>query len=225
MGFDLDSDLDTCRVAVFDCDGVLLDSNPVKLAAFRVALADEDPARVEVLLGEHLRTGGVSRFAKLERFYREIQPVEDPEIAIAVALRRFSDAAREGLRTCSAIAGVEALLSRLSGQGTAIHVISGGEQDEVREALLGRGWGGYFAGIHGSPTRKRDHMAALRERGSLPIGALAFGDAELDVRLAEEFGLRFVFVAGASDWPAGRESAAARGHAVIEDFTSASGPG
>jgi beta-phosphoglucomutase-like phosphatase (HAD superfamily) len=45
--------------AIFDCDGVILDSNPVKIDAFRVALADEDPALVEALIAEHRRTGGV----------------------------------------------------------------------------------------------------------------------------------------------------------------------
>lgn len=209
-------------VAVFDCDGVLLDSNPVKIAAFRAALIGEPPVLVEQLIEEHRRTGGVSRFAKLEWFYRELRPVADPEAAIAEALVRFAAAAREGLRTCPAIRGVEAVLRRMSGQGTAIHVISGGEQGEVSEALLGRGWGEYFAGIHGSPTSKREHMQRLRGEGGLPIGGRYFGDAELDMRLAEEFELGFVFVAGVSDWPEGRGVAAARGHRVIEDFVAAS---
>jgi phosphoglycolate phosphatase-like HAD superfamily hydrolase len=205
-------------VAVFDCDGVLLDSNPVKIAAFRAALIDEDPDRVEAFLDEHRRSGGVSRFVKFERFYREVRAVEDPDAALATALARFATAARAGLRTCPAVPGVEALLHRLAAQGTAIHVISGGEQDEVREALVDRGWAEIFAGIHGSPTSKREHMQRLRDEGQLPIGGVYFGDAELDMRLAEAFELGFVFVAGVSDWPQGRSVAATRGHAVIEDF-------
>ena len=204
--------------AVFDCDGVLLDSNPVKIAAFRAALADEEGERVEQLIEEHRRSGGVSRFAKFERFYRELVPVADPERAIAAALLRFAAAARDGLRTCPAVPGVESALRRLVDEGTRIHVISGGEQGEVREALEGRGWGAFFAGIHGSPTRKHEHMRRLFESSELVAGGVYFGDAQLDMELAEEFGLRFVFVAGVSDWGNGRNVARGRGHRVIEDF-------
>lgn len=203
----------TC--AVFDCDGVLLDSNPVKIAAFRVALAAEEPERVEAFIADHRRHGGVSRFVKFERFY------DGDEAEVAAALTRFAEAAREGLRTCPNIAGVEDVLRRIAGQGTPIHVISGGEQPEVREALVGRGWGQLFAGIHGSPTSKYEHMRRLFDAGELMAGGIYFGDAELDMQLAEQFGMSFVFVAGTSDWPEGRRLAAARGHVVIEDFEAA----
>ncbi len=206
-------------LAVFDCDGVLLDSNPVKIAAFRQALAGEPPERVEAFLADHRASGGVSRFVKFERFYRE-WPVADPEAAIAAALVRFAAAARAGLRTCPAIPGVADLLGRLAEQGTAIHVISGGEEREVSEALVERGWAELFAGIHGSPTTKHQHMQRLRSEGRLPAGGIYFGDAELDMQMAEAFDLRFVFVAGTSEWQSGRALAAARGHAVIEDFLS-----
>jgi phosphoglycolate phosphatase-like HAD superfamily hydrolase len=205
-------------VAVFDCDGVLLDSNPVKIDAFRAALRDEPVELVERMIAEHRRSGGVSRFRKLEWFYRELRVVEDVEGAVAKALERFAKAAREGLRRCPAIPGVEAVLRRMKEEGTEVHVISGGEESEVREALMGRGWGEYFAGIHGSPTSKREHMQRLRDAGQLPVGGVYYGDAELDMRVAEEFGLRFVFVAAVSDWPEGRTIAAERGHTVIEDL-------
>ncbi|HVI03804.1 MAG TPA: hypothetical protein VM869_34160, partial [Enhygromyxa sp.] len=94
------ADLLTCSCAILDCDGVILDSNPVKIAAFRAALAHEDPALVEAFIDEHRRTGGVSRYAKLARFYRELRPVDDPDAAIAIALQRFAEAARAGLQTC-----------------------------------------------------------------------------------------------------------------------------
>jgi phosphoglycolate phosphatase-like HAD superfamily hydrolase len=207
--------LDEYTCAVFDCDGVLLDSNPVKIAAFRVALAAEDPERIEAFLADHRRTGGVSRFSKFEHFYQGPAAVEIP-----AALVRFAEAAREGLRTCPNIPGVEDVLRQIAGHGTPIHVISGGEQAEVREALVGRGWGQLFAGIHGSPTRKHEHLRRLFDIGELVPGGIYFGDAELDMQLAEEFGLSFVFVAGASDWPEGRVHAAARGHVVIEDFAA-----
>jgi len=207
--------------AIFDCDGVILDSNPVKIAAFRAALADEDPLVVDAFIAEHRRTGGVSRYAKLARFYRELVAVEDPDAATAEALERFAEAARAGLRTCPEVVGVRELLVAMRDRNIAIHVVSGGDQAEVREALELRGLAAFMTGIHGSPTPKREHLDRLRSEGELLPGGIYFGDAELDMQLAESFGLDFVFVAGVSDWEDGRAVVLDRGHRVIEDFTAA----
>jgi phosphoglycolate phosphatase-like HAD superfamily hydrolase len=207
-----------CSCAIFDCDGVILDSNPIKIAAFRAALVDEQPALVEAMIAEHRRTGGVSRYAKLAWFYRELRPVDDPEPAIATALQRFAEAARAGLRTCAEVPGVRALLQGLERRRVSVHVVSGGDEAEVCEALDARGLAALVSGIHGSPTPKREHLERLRDEGELLPGGVYFGDAELDMQLAECFGLAFVFVAGVSDWPQGRVIAPARGHRVIEDF-------
>ncbi len=204
--------------AIFDCDGVILDANPVKIAAFRAALAGEDPALIEAFIADHRRTGGVSRYAKFARFYRELKPVEDPPAAIAAALERFAAAARAGLGACPEVAGVREVLAGFADRNVAVHVVSGGDQDEVREALAARGIAGLVTGVHGSPTPKREHLERLRGEGELLPGGVLFGDAELDMQLAESFGLEFVFVAGVSDWDQGREVALARGHRVIEDF-------
>ena len=169
------------RCAVFDCDGVLLDSNPVKIAAFRAALAGEDPALVERMIAEHRQTGGVSRFAKLAWFYRELARVDSPEAAVAAALERFAVAARAGLRTCPSVPGVEIWVPELARAGVRMHVISGGEQGELREALQARDWSRHFEGIHGSPTPKHEHLERLFASGELVREGVYFGDAELDI--------------------------------------------
>ncbi|NVB41307.1 HAD family hydrolase [Pseudenhygromyxa sp. WMMC2535] len=215
--------LDRCdqySCAIFDCDGVILDANPVKIAAFRAALAGEDPAIVDAFVEEHRRTGGVSRYAKFERFYRELAPAEAPDLAIPAALERFAAASRAGLRECPEVPGVRALLEGFAARRVPVHVVSGGDQDEVREALAARGLDALVSGVHGSPTPKQKHLEALREAGELLPGGVFFGDARLDMELAESFGLEFVFVGGVSDWPEGREVARDRGHLVIEDFTT-----
>jgi phosphoglycolate phosphatase-like HAD superfamily hydrolase len=170
------------------------------------------------MIAEHRRTGGVSRFAKLEWFYRELARVEAAGPAIAAALERFAAAARAGLRTCPSVPGVEIYVPELARAAVRMHVISGGEQGELREALQARAWSKHFAGIHGSPTPKREHLVRLFASGELVREGVYFGDAELDMQLAEQFGLDFVFVAGVSDWAEGRVVARARGHQVIDDF-------
>ena len=160
----------------------------------------------------------MSRYAKLEAFFRASEGLGDIQLAMDGALERFAAAARQGLASCPLVPGVAEHLARLAARRTPMHVVSGGDQAEVREALTGRGLASYFRGIHGSPTRKRVHVERLRDAGELLAGGVYYGDARLDMELAEAFGLAFVFVAGVSDWPAGRSVAAARGHRVVEDF-------
>jgi len=59
-------------------------------------------------------------------------------------------------------------------------------------------------------------MQSLHEGGAFRGRSLYFGDAELDMLLAEEFGLAFVYVHGASDWADGRRQCR---HRQISDFT------
>ena len=59
--------------AIFDCDGVILDSNAIKTQAFREALPGEPEDLVEQLVSFHKATGGVSRYVKLEYFFKELK--------------------------------------------------------------------------------------------------------------------------------------------------------
>ncbi len=206
------------RCAILDCDGVILDSNAAKSAAFRETLATESAAHVETFLREHRRSGGVSRYVKLERFYREVK--HDPRwgAETAAALARFGECCRRALATCPLVPGVERVLGTFGRLGIPAHVISGGDQTEVRQILGERGLSDAFASIRGSPRTKLEHLADLRDAGRLPAASVYFGDARSDLDAAEHCGLDFVFVSGFTDWPEGASVARERGHSVIRDF-------
>jgi phosphoglycolate phosphatase-like HAD superfamily hydrolase len=65
------------RTFIFDCDGVLLDSNHVKTKAFYTAGLPygEDAARH--LVDYHCRNGGVSRYQNFDYFLRNIVGLVD----------------------------------------------------------------------------------------------------------------------------------------------------
>ena len=69
------------KTIVFDCDGVVLDSNIVKTEAyFRTAknLGATDK-EAQALVDYHVKLGGISRYHKFDYYLREIihQPVND----------------------------------------------------------------------------------------------------------------------------------------------------
>jgi phosphoglycolate phosphatase-like HAD superfamily hydrolase len=202
--------------AVFDFDGVLLDSNPAKTLALRTALTGEPNERVEAFVRWHRDNGGVSRYEKLRRYFEDEAPRPDAAGALQRAVEVFAAVARRELHDCPLVPGVEGLLAGLRASGVACVVVSGADEVEVREELARRGLASGFEGIFGSPTPKERHFERLVERGWLRGDAVSFGDAELDMQLAERFGLSFVFVAGCSDWAQGRVTCAGRGHHVVE---------
>lgn len=205
---------------LFDCDGVVLDSNAIKTEAFRVALAGEPEDRVEALVTHHRATGGVSRYEKLNRYFSEAGRVgADLEAALAAALARFGEHVRAALRGCPMVPGADDVLTRLTGASRRVYLVSGGDESELRDVFAERGLSRHFEAIMGSPTPKDKHLSRLREEGVFEAGGIFLGDARLDMEVADAFGLDFVFVAGVSDWAEGRQLAGAGGHLVVEDLS------
>jgi phosphoglycolate phosphatase-like HAD superfamily hydrolase len=202
---------------VFDCDGVILDSNRVKSDAFLTVAASFGAVPAQRLLEYHQRHGGVSRNEKFAYFLDELVeiPVQYRAATLQKLLVEFGRICARELKSCPLIPGVAALLGSIPAS-VASYVVTGGAQDEVRDVLSQRGLSGRFADILGSPTSKRDNMALLQDAGAFRGRSLFFGDAALDMRLAEEFGLDFVFVYGASEWSDGRAQCP---YPQISDFT------
>ena len=207
------------RCVLFDCDGVLLDSNRVKTQAFEQVLAGAEPGKLRRFLAEHRATGGVSRYEKFRRWYGEIEGTTTGlDARVAAAAARFSEFARKGLRGVSPLPGVRERLAMLHGRGVPMFVVSGGDQDEVREALEHHRLASFFESILGSPVTKAEHFARLASQRRLTPPTLYVGDARLDMEMAQAHGLDFLFVAGATDWPDGRFVCRARGYSVVENF-------
>ena len=54
--------LSNYKMIIFDCDGVILDSNEAKSEAFRSCLAHEDRVHVDEFITYHEKNQGISRF-------------------------------------------------------------------------------------------------------------------------------------------------------------------
>src|SRR5690606_28142226 len=59
---------------VFDCDGVVLDSNRVKTEAFYQVALPYGEAAAQAFVAYHTANGGISRYKKFAHFLHEIVP-------------------------------------------------------------------------------------------------------------------------------------------------------
>jgi phosphoglycolate phosphatase-like HAD superfamily hydrolase len=188
-------DLKQYKTLVFDCDGVVLNSNQLKTEAYyRVAVSyGANHEQAQALVDYHVRLGGISRFIKFRWFLDEVlhQPVTDE--AMNVLLESFADEIHRELLTCEIAPGLLEL--RELTQDARWMLVSGGDQMELRELFTERGIDDLFdAGIFGSPDNKDVILEREVANENLAKPAVFFGDSRYDHEASTRAGLDFVFV-------------------------------
>lgn len=188
---------------VFDCDGVLLNSNQVKTAAFYKAALPYGKDAANTLVSYHRNHGGISRYVKFEKFLEEMVPSGAAGPSLESLLDSYAKYVREGLSSCSIANDLLCLREYTAGQRW--FVASGGDQDELRQVFADRGLRDWFdGGIYGSPDSKDEILQRELSSNRLSTPALFLGDSRYDHQAAESAGLDFVFVSEWSEfdqWP------------------------
>lgn len=182
---------------VFDCDGVLLDSNRVKSDAFYETALPFGEAAAAALLAYHQEHGGVSRFLKFEHLFANILKLSEFQQDLEDALARFAKISREGILKAPEAPGLRDLLGALRQRGARNFVVSGGMQDELRDVFRARGLDQYFETIFGSPDNKDEILTRELAKGTITSPAVFIGDSRYDYEAASHHGIDFIF---ASDW-------------------------
>lgn len=198
------------KTIVFDCDGVVLDSNIVKTEAyFRTAktLGATD-MEAQALVDYHVRLGGISRYHKFDYYLREIVKKPATKTAIQALLDEFARELKVGLMECEIAAGLAEVRKATAASNWLI--LSGGDQDELRTLFAqrqlpsGKKLADLFdGGIFGSPDNKDEVLAREKASGNLQLPALFLGDSKYDYEAAEGAGLDFIFLTNwteVSDW-------------------------
>tara|TARA_R110002167_G_scaffold5074_8_gene23819 strand:+ start:287 stop:958 length:672 start_codon:yes stop_codon:yes gene_type:complete len=186
---------------VFDCDGVVLNSNKVKTDAFyQAALAYGKPA-AQALVEHHIANGGVSRYKKFAYFLEQIVPLTAPDTSgptLNELLVEYADAVRYGLLTCDVAEGLIELRKRTAHARWLI--VSGGDQAELRDIFTQRGLIELFDGeVFGSPDTKDEILARELENGNIQPPMIFLGDSKYDHQAASAAGIDFVFLSGWSE--------------------------
>lgn len=189
---------------VFDCDGVVLNSNRVKTDAFYQAALPYGKAAAQRLVDYHVQNGGISRYAKFAYFMEHLIEPGHAGPALEELLSRYAAEVHEGLLNCEIAPGLKALRERTTHARWMI--VSGGDQAELNQVFASRGLDFMFEeGIFGSPDTKDEILARELASGNIQPSALFLGDSKYDYQAAKAAGLDFVFMSGWSeveDWRA-----------------------
>lgn len=184
------------QTLVFDCDGVVLNSNKVKTQAFYEATKHFGHESAQALVDYHVANGGISRYLKLEYFLTDILQSDVNSSILQDLLNRFANAVKQGLMECEIASGLDELKEKTCHANWLI--VSGGDQTELREVFQARGLYSLFnGGIFGSPDDKDKILAREKVDKNIDTTALFLGDSKYDYLAANKAGLDFVFL---SDW-------------------------
>lgn len=186
-------DLKKYKTLVFDCDGVILNSNSVKTNAFYTVARPFGESAAKMLLEYHINHGGVSRYKKIDYFQREVLKqslnYDDQKKLLAV----YAEEVKIGLYNCEITNNLEKL--RESTSDTKWLVVSGGDQSELRELFSFRKIDHLFnGGIFGSPDDKDTILSRELCAANIIKPAVYFGDTKYDYEVATRGGLDFIYV-------------------------------
>lgn len=209
------------RLAIFDVDGTLVDSQAMIAASLTAAFQAEgfsvpDRSRMMSIVGLSL----VDAMAALAP---EAGAAAHERLAAAYKEAFWQHRAR-GEHTETLFPGAEALLAKLRAAGdVALGIATGKSRRGVAHLIERHGWEGWFATVqtaddHPSKPHPSMIVAALAETGLAPAAAIMIGDTSYDIAMARAAG---VWAAGVSWGNHPTEALTAAGaHSISTSFNA-----
>ncbi|MCG3204379.1 MAG: Phosphoglycolate phosphatase [Elusimicrobia bacterium] len=181
------------KMIIFDFDGTLVDSNPIKLKAFDVCFSEylSDYPEILTYCHSHHHT---PRWTKFRYVYEQIlKKPYTPEIERSLH-QRYAAATTQAIIAAPEIPG--ALEFVRSQQHLETALLSSTPQEVLLEILEARGWRAYFRHIQGAPIQKSEWIKNILKQKNFKSEEVVFlGDTTEDFESAKTAGCPFVGVA------------------------------
>ena len=118
-------------------------------------------------------------------------------------LSNFASEVKKGLQSCEICSGLKNL--RLASKSKWL-IVSGGDQNELREIFSSRDLTNFFdGGIFGSPDTKGTILLREIHNKNIRLPALFIGDSRYDYQAARASNIDFVFAHGWTEMPGWNE--------------------
>ena len=179
-------------VYIFDCDGVILDSNQLKIDAMEKALSTLFTKKSEIdnCINYFKHNFGKSRFHHIDVFLLKYLHIldRDSQHYRQSILSSYSSMCKQLYLEAEITPGFLNFIKGLHGKK---FIASGSEQEELRYVFKQRELDIFFDGIYGSPTPKSENIKTILQSTS-NNNAIMFGDAVSDLNAAIDNGIAFI---------------------------------
>lgn len=151
------------KVLLWDFDGVILDSMPIRSKGFELVLAQYPKEQVEQLMAFHEANGGLSRYVKFRYFFEEIRKESVTDDEVLVLAGKFSEIMLSLLMDENLLIQDSVSFIRNNWQNFQMHIVSGSDDKELKIINDALNLSSFFKTINGSPTPKKQLVAAVLE--------------------------------------------------------------
>ncbi|MEH6991081.1 HAD family hydrolase [Cytobacillus firmus] len=178
---------------IFDCDGVLMDTNMLKCDAFGKAVEGYPDKVVNNFVENCKNNFGISRYVKFKQFFSDFANEAYDEKKYNTYLERYASICKGIYRDANITPGTIDLLRKLKSSNKLLFVASGSDEKELNESFKERGLNNYFKGIYGSPKTKIECVSEIIKK-SPGLKMVFIGDSISDLKSAKYFNLDFIFM-------------------------------
>ena len=192
--------INNIKSLIFDCDGVILNSNKVKKAAYYKVAFSYYGDRLANLLVEYLeKNTGKPREHFFTHFLNNIAPSQTLGPSVEELVIEAGEEIHKGLMECEISQSLFEL--RENTPDLKWLVVSGGVESELRDIFTKRSLLDLFdAGVYGGPMTKDEILNSLIKENKLEFPALFLGDSMYDHEAANRANIDFLFVSEWSDF-------------------------
>ena len=179
---------------VLDFDGVIVDSNIMKLESLSAAVSSYGEHAVSCIRALHIRNPSLTREEKLTqvltKYHGSATEMAD-RLAACMQISREYIAAQGGVKSDNL--ALNALI-RLSNRVDKLFILSGAPRTEVLEFMRSNRVQIVDTRIFGGPTSKMTNAQVIRD--CLGIALTFLGDSLDDFRVAQMMGWNFFYISG-----------------------------
>ena len=177
---------------LFDFDGVILDSMPVRDLGFEKIFQKFDKVLVSKLIDYNNENGGLSRYVKIKYFFNKLLNQEISEAEINHYAANFSTLMRRELRNKKYLISETFEFIKDNFDKYNLHIVSGSDGDELKYLCKVLKINEYFLSINGSPKHKNELVRnVLMENKYSAKETILIGDSVNDYNAAMENGIIF----------------------------------
>jgi HAD superfamily hydrolase (TIGR01549 family) len=189
------------KTIIFDCDGVILNSNEIKTLAFGRVTRKYGEAISQEFMEYNMKYGGVSRYQKFEYFLKNLVGLKDNfDGHYHELLLLYSEEIIHSLMNAEVCEGIDDL--RKATSSAKWLVVSGGDEYEIKKVFQHKHLSNLFdGGIHGSPLSKQKIIQREIQSGNISYPVLFLGDSEYDYNMSRIFNLDFIFIHSWTEMP------------------------
>jgi HAD superfamily hydrolase (TIGR01549 family) len=186
-----DISFDSYDVIILDCDGVVFDSNNLKIKAFESCLKEYGDDKTNQFIKFFKKNFGTSRFSLTKHFIEEILSRDFDPVLYDKILSKYSAKCKILYSEAKFTEGCEEFLKRYARK--KLFIASGSDQTELRRVFNDRQISNYFCNIFGSPVKKVELVKSIVEENS-ESSLVMIGDAKSDFLAANASSIDFIYM-------------------------------